>query len=394
MKKNIIIKTREIKKTVIGMAMALVMGGTLLAQSPVTGIVAHAECPVNEVWTDAAPTTCGQQYKTRTLYRSKKVSYTTSTTDSTMDGWTLYNTDSKVVGKGDKIEYGRGNDSTAPAKSGAYRVWAEKINYTYNPDIYTRPTTDISIVTTSSETNKSKIKWIQIALCRYGYNSPVDGVYGSATFAYVKKFQQDNGITATGIFGRATIQKMTAKIDSDPVYCYYYETAAEQNTYHFYKLDAQWSDWTETAITGDTTFNAGVTNVMVETKKQYCYITPAAEEESDDVIEAPEIKKINFKSRITKVQLADDPDADGYECTVLKVSVKSLKLLKKQLNECGDDTISVKGTKTFTSKSAFLSLKNLKKGKKYAMVARSFKYVDGEKLYSNYSSIKIVKIKK
>ena len=376
MKKNFTIKTRRIKRTIISMAMTAVMGAGLLTQTQATAIVAKADCPTYGAWTDEVPTTCSQQYQTRTVYRSKNVRYTSSATDAAMTGWTLYNTDSKVVGKGDKIEYGKGNNPTAPAKSGAYRVWAEKINYTYNPDIYTRPTIDISVVTSKTNSHSSMKKWIQLSLCRYGYNAPVDGVYGSATFAYVKQFQKDNNITATGIFGKATLQKMTYKIDNDPKYCYYYQ------------LDAKWSAWSEESIAGDTILNPGVTNVLVESKQQYCYVAPEEE------LETPVIKKINFKAKLTKVKMVEDPDADGYECTVVKVSIKSLKKFKKEVKKGGEEPVSIKGIKTFTSKTANISLKNLKKGKRYAMAVRSFKLVDGEKVYSEYSSIKLFKVKK
>ena len=92
--------------------------------------------------------------------------------------------------------------------------------------------------------------------------------------------------------------------------------------------------------------------------------------------------------------MVEDPEADGYECTVVKVSLKSLKKFKKEIKEGGEEPVSIKGTKTFTSKTATINLKNLKKGKRYAMAVRSFKMVDGEKVYSEYSSIKLVKIKK
>lgn len=50
---------------------------------------------------------------------------------------------------------------------------------------------------------------IQTKLKNWGYYSgSVDGVYGSKTLVAVKKFQSKNGLTADGIAGKATLEKM------------------------------------------------------------------------------------------------------------------------------------------------------------------------------------------
>ena len=54
-----------------------------------------------------------------------------------------------------------------------------------------------------------EVRTIQTKLKRWGYyNGNVDGIYGSATLAAVKKFQQKNGLTVDGIAGTKTLQAM------------------------------------------------------------------------------------------------------------------------------------------------------------------------------------------
>ena len=55
----------------------------------------------------------------------------------------------------------------------------------------------------------STVRTIQTKLKNWGYYSgAVDGIYGSATTAAVKRFQSKNGLTADGIVGPATLQKL------------------------------------------------------------------------------------------------------------------------------------------------------------------------------------------
>ena len=54
-----------------------------------------------------------------------------------------------------------------------------------------------------------EVKQTQTKLKRWGYYSGnVDGIYGSATLAAVKKFQKKNGLTVDGIAGKKTLEAM------------------------------------------------------------------------------------------------------------------------------------------------------------------------------------------
>lgn len=55
----------------------------------------------------------------------------------------------------------------------------------------------------------SMVRTIQTKLKNWGYySSSVDGIYGSKTVAAVKWFQGKNGLSADGIAGQATLQKL------------------------------------------------------------------------------------------------------------------------------------------------------------------------------------------
>lgn len=55
----------------------------------------------------------------------------------------------------------------------------------------------------------SEVSKIQTKLKNWGYyTGSVDGIYGSSTLSAVKKFQRKNGLTADGIAGKATLEKM------------------------------------------------------------------------------------------------------------------------------------------------------------------------------------------
>lgn len=55
----------------------------------------------------------------------------------------------------------------------------------------------------------SEVKTIQQKLINWGYlTGSADGIYGAKTEAAVKRFQQNNGLTADGVAGSATLAKM------------------------------------------------------------------------------------------------------------------------------------------------------------------------------------------
>ena len=207
--------------------------------------------------------------ETRTVYRSKAVNYTTSTTTSTIDGWTKYNQTSTTTRNNDKRPNGSGSGASAPGVAGAYRVWAERESYNYGGNI--EPTYTITISSTGGDTYRSMVRWIQEGLNKCGIGTAVDGVYGSNTRAAVMTFQRSYGLSADGQFGPASRSKMKEVVDSRLIYYYYYETQTTTNTYYFYQEAPEWSEWTSEVIDGDKELNAGTTKTLVEESTQYRY---------------------------------------------------------------------------------------------------------------------------
>ena len=65
--------------------------------------------------------------------------------------------------------------------------------------------------------SKEEIKTIQKKLKNWGYYSgEVDGLYGEKTTAAVKYFQRKNGLTADGIVGSRTAEKLGMQLSSAP----------------------------------------------------------------------------------------------------------------------------------------------------------------------------------
>lgn len=70
---------------------------------------------------------------------------------------------------------------------------------------YTRPDKTLKKGSTGSQ-----VSWLQTALLRLGYYTPVDGRFASQTERMVKKFQKDHGISETGTVGSTTRAKLLA----------------------------------------------------------------------------------------------------------------------------------------------------------------------------------------
>lgn len=73
----------------------------------------------------------------------------------------------------------------------------------------------VAAISYSFGSSGQKVKDIQTRLKSWGfYNGSIDGIYGSATTAAVKWFQRNNGITADGIVGSVTAEKMGIALGS------------------------------------------------------------------------------------------------------------------------------------------------------------------------------------
>jgi len=70
---------------------------------------------------------------------------------------------------------------------------------------------DLPSVPAASDVPGNKVRTIQNALIKLGYNvgpTGADGKYGANTMAAVKKYQRDNGIKQTGYVGDVTAGKL------------------------------------------------------------------------------------------------------------------------------------------------------------------------------------------
>lgn len=73
----------------------------------------------------------------------------------------------------------------------------------------------VAAVSYSYGSSGQKVKEIQTRLKSWGfYNGSIDGVFGSATSAAVKWFQRNNGITADGVVGSVTAEKLGIALGS------------------------------------------------------------------------------------------------------------------------------------------------------------------------------------
>ena len=247
-------------------------------------------------WADGDPDSTDKVSQTRTLYRSKKVNYTTSESSS-KDGWTKYNQTSQTTyhGAGDSNWFGQGRNSNAPGKDNAIRTWAvAKARTQYVPGQHTYPQQVININTYGGESYKSQVRWVQTCLCRLGYYTDIDGAFGYNTRAVTMNFQRDVGITVDGQVGNVTAAKLANCVEEqfNSDYDYWYETkvADTKYTYYFYQEDSNWSEWQDTQISGDTSIKPGTTKVLVEGKNQYRYKIELPEADASGDVLTPECK--------------------------------------------------------------------------------------------------------
>lgn len=82
-----------------------------------------------------------------------------------------------------------------------------------DPDDYPVPSRTIAYKSGSPAAG-CDVAWVQTIMCRLGYPMTVDGSYGPASEAAVKKFQAANGITTDGRVGAITRGKLLSLWDS------------------------------------------------------------------------------------------------------------------------------------------------------------------------------------
>ena len=75
------------------------------------------------------------------------------------------------------------------------------------PANYTRPTGNLQKGSTGSQ-----VAWLQAALTRLGYQTPIDGSFSAQTERALKKFQRAQGITDTGVLGKTTRNRILSLV--------------------------------------------------------------------------------------------------------------------------------------------------------------------------------------
>mgnify|MGYP002853429158 CR=1 FL=1 len=217
-------------------------------------------------WTDRTPTDADVNPLERDVYRTKAVSYTSSSS-STLTGWTKYATDTS---------YNYGNWVYAGTGKTSVSTDVKKSEFiSPNPDPnggsqnYMASFNAVSVIRKGQ--SGAQVCALQAMLINLGYSIAYDGAFGSGTEAAVKRFQSDHGLTADGLAGSATKTALVNAYNNIPRYKYYTRTKTTVYTYRYYKIDDSWSDWTDVKPSGDTTLKAGTTKVLYETGKQYRY---------------------------------------------------------------------------------------------------------------------------
>lgn len=87
-------------------------------------------------------------------------------------------------------------------------LWSLVLVFTLNILIITLAQS-AQAVTYRQGSSGTAVRTIQEKLVRWGYfEGPVDGIYGSKTAAAVRRFQQQNGLSADGVAGAATLSAL------------------------------------------------------------------------------------------------------------------------------------------------------------------------------------------
>ena len=80
--------------------------------------------------------------------------------------------------------------------------------------VTTSPSTTSTTAEQSAEVTAAVVQLQEVMTSLGYYDGPIDGVYGDATTAGVKKMQEDLGVTADGQYGQATHDALKGKGES------------------------------------------------------------------------------------------------------------------------------------------------------------------------------------
>jgi peptidoglycan hydrolase-like protein with peptidoglycan-binding domain len=112
--------------------------------------------------------------------------------------------------------------------------------------VTTSQTTTATSTEQSAETTAAVTELQQVMTDLGYYDGPIDGVYGDATTAGVKKMQEDLGVTADGVYGPETHDALKGKGKSIVM-----ELQTELQTYGYYdgEIDGDYGQATQDAVT-------------------------------------------------------------------------------------------------------------------------------------------------